>query len=272
MFTNPSQPHTQPPPISPPPVRVRIPTARPRWAYIFLAINVIVFIAMELTGGSTSPMNLVRFGANFAPLVASGEYWRLFTANFLHIGILHLGVNSYALYLLGSEVEALFGHRRFIVLYLLSGISGAVLSFMLTQGLSAGASTSLFGAFGALAVYFYRHREMLGSFGQQRLISLGMTLAINIIIGLSPGSSIDNFGHLGGFIGGAILGWFLCPVYKLVNPFERLYGEAMPGPKPELSNGEIMDVNSLSRQSLNVGLFMIGLIALTLLAQMAQRG
>ncbi|MCS7061754.1 MAG: rhomboid family intramembrane serine protease, partial [Anaerolineae bacterium] len=263
------------PPRSPeglPSTRMRLPTARPLWAYIFLAINVMVFIAMELTGGSTNPLNLVRFGANFAPLVAEGEYWRLFTANFLHIGILHLGVNSYALYLLGSEVEALFGHKRFVTLYLLSGVSGAVLSFMLTQGLSAGASTSLFGTFGALAVYFYRHREMLGSFGQQRLINLGLMLAINIIIGLSPGSSIDNFGHLGGFIGGAILGWFLCPVYVVINPFEQIIGDTGHKPKPELSNGMIMDSNSLSKQSLNVALFMIGLIALTILAQMAQRG
>ena len=246
---------------------------RPRWAFVFLAINVIIFIAMELVpnGGSTNPENLVRFGANWAPLVAAGEYWRLLTANFLHIGVLHLAVNSYALYLLGAEVEMLFGHPRFIVIYLLSGISGAVLSFMLTQGLSAGASTSLFGLFGALAIYFYKHREMLGAFGQQRLISLGMTLLINVLIGLSPGSSIDNFGHLGGFIGGALLGWFLCPIYRAVNPFEWAFSASQSHQKIELFNGEVMDTNSLSKQLLNVALFMAGLIVLTFVAQMVQR-
>ena len=245
---------------------------RPRWAYVFLAINVIVFIAMELTGGSTDPRNLVRFGANWAPAVAAGEYWRLFTANFLHIGVLHLAMNAYGLYVLGAEVEMLYGHPRFIVIYLLSGISGAVLSFMLTQGLSAGASTSLFGLFGALAIYFYKHREMLGAFGQQRLISLGMILLVNVLIGLSPGSSIDNFGHLGGFIGGALLGWFLCPTYKAVNPFEWAFSASESRPKPELFNGEVMDTNSLSKQLLSVALFMAGLVVLTLVAQMVQRG
>src|SRR6266542_34617 len=132
--------------------RARLPIVKPRWVYVFLAINIILFLAMELTGGSENSENLIRFGANYAPLVRNGEYWRLLTANFLHIGLLHLLVNSYALYILGIEVEALFGHQRFIVIYLLSGISGSVFSFMITQGLSAGASTSLFGLFGALVV------------------------------------------------------------------------------------------------------------------------
>ena len=242
---------------------------RPRWAYVFLAINVLLFFAMELTGGSENSRTLISFGANFAPAVAAGEYWRLLTANFLHIGLLHLVVNSYALYILGAEVEALFGHPRFIVIYLLSGVSGAIFSFMLTQGLSAGASTSLFGLFGALAIYFYKQRRLLGDFGQQRLISLGITLLINVVIGLSPGSRIDNWGHVGGLIGGAILGWFLCPHYELVNPFAEAFAPALKD-KPELSNGEVMDTNSLAKQGMTVSLFTLGLVALTIIARLVQ--
>jgi rhomboid protease GluP len=243
---------------------------RPRWVYVFLAINVMLFIAMELTGGSQNALNLIRFGANEASRVAAGEYWRLLTANFLHIGILHLLVNSYALYALGSEVEALFGHQRFIVIYLLTGISGAICSFMLTQGLSAGASTSLFGLFGALAVFFYKQRPLLGDFGQQRLISLGLTLLINVIIGLSPGSRIDNWGHLGGLMGGAILGWYLCPQYERVNPFADAFAPVLQKSRPELTNGEIMDTNSLAKQTVSVSLFSLGLVVLTVIARLMQ--
>ncbi|HEY3340367.1 MAG TPA: rhomboid family intramembrane serine protease [Anaerolineae bacterium] len=244
---------------------------RPLWTFVFLGLIVLVYIAEELTGGSTSTANLIRLGANYAPLVAQGEYWRLVTANFLHIGILHIAVNAYALYILGTEMEALFGHTRFIVIYLLTGISGAVFSFMMTQGLSAGASTALFGLFGALAVFFYRQRQLLGELGRQRLISLGVTLLINVVIGLSPGSGIDNWGHLGGVLGGAILGWFLCPSYTLVTPFMNTLSTGMTPGKADLTSGQLVDSNSLPKQSLAVGLFAMGLVVLTVVARMVQQ-
>ncbi|HEY3291347.1 MAG TPA: rhomboid family intramembrane serine protease [Anaerolineae bacterium] len=225
---------------------------------------------MEVTGGSANAPNLVRFGANYAPLVTAGQYWRLVTANFLHIGALHLLVNSYALYVLGREVETIFGSARFTALYLLSGISGAVFSYMLTQGLSAGASTSLFGLFGALAIFFYKQRKLLGTFGQQRLVNLGITLVINVIIGLSPGSNIDNWGHVGGVIGGAILAWYLCPVYSLANPSD--------GPAPAIADdgtvmmpiNQLIDTNPRNKQLFAVGLFGLGLVVLTVAARMVQ--
>jgi rhomboid protease GluP len=273
---NPRPQYTSPQPALPGP----IPLARPRWTYIFIAINVIVFAAMVvdgflqgglgiavLTGGRGISSILIDFGANFAPLVASGQFWRLFTANFIHIGILHLLFNMYALFQLGIQVEATYGPRRFIVIYLLSGVSGAVFSYMFTRGLSAGASTSIFGLFGALVVYFYKHRELFGRMGQQQLINLGVILLINVIYGLSPGASVDNWGHAGGFIGGVILAWFLCPRYEPVNPFASAFEPALPANrKPELSNGVVMDANSLSQQLFVVASFIVGLIVLTLAA------
>jgi membrane associated rhomboid family serine protease len=264
---NPVNPDPAAAPSGPATGRARLPLVRPRWVFVFLAINIILFVAMEVAGGSQRGAVLIAFGANFAPKVLQGEYWRLLTANFLHIGVLHLVVNSYALYILGQEVEAVFGHQRFIALYLLTGISGSVLSFMITHGLSAGASTSLFGLFGALVVFFYKQRALLGDFGRQRLISLGFTLVINIFISLSPG--IDMWGHVGGFLGGLILAWFLCPQYALINPFDNAFSPAtaLNRPRPELSNGEVMDTNSLAKQSFPVGLFALGLVALTLIAR-----
>ena len=179
-----------------------------------------MFVGLTVTGGSENSTNLIRWGANFAPLVHAGEYWRLITANFLHIGIIHIAFNSYALYALGAQAEALYGPRRYIAIYLLTGISGAIFSYMFTQGLSAGASTSLFGLFGALVVFFYKQRKVLGAMGQQQLVSLAITLGANVLLSLTN-PRIDNWGHVGGFLGGLILAWFLCPTYDRVNPFAQ---------------------------------------------------
>lgn len=259
-----NDPYSRPEPT---PARAPLPMVKPRFTYIFIGISAVVFVLMTLTGGTESARNLIRWGANYAPLVDAGEYWRLFTANFIHIGVLHLAFNLYALFVLGQQVESIFGYPRFITIYLLSGLSGAVFSYLFTHGLSAGASTSLFGLFGALVVYFYKHREMFGKMGQQQLINLGIILLINVIIGLSPGSNIDNFGHLGGFVGGAVLAWFLAPSYAPVDPFSRALEPAMSQTrKPELSNGVIMDTNSLAKQLFPVALFVVALIALTFIA------
>ena len=241
------------------PVRFRIPLSKPRLTYVFLAIIIAVFLAEEFTGGSTSSRNLIRWGANYAPLVDAGQYWRLFTANFLHIGFMHIAVNAYSLYILGREVEALFGWRRFLVLYLLTGLSGAVFSYIFTHGLSAGASTALFGLFGALGAYYFRNRQMLGETGQRMLGNLAITLFINIAIGLSPGSGIDNFGHLGGFVGGLALGWFFCPRYAQRDTSGGMY---LPG----ITTLELVDTNSLGKQTLVIAVFVLALIALILFA------
>ena len=264
-----SQPPVQPPPR--PVSRVRLPITRPLLAYILIGIIVAIFIVMELSGGSTNAENLVAFGANYAPYVSQGQYWRLVTANFLHIGFLHLAVNAYALYVLGKEAESLYGHQRFLVVYLLSGICGAIFSYLITQGLSAGASTSLFGLFGALAVFYWKQRKLLGSMGQQRLINLGFVLLINVFLGLNPGSGIDIWGHVGGFIGGVILAWYLCPVYSLGDSSSGVNVLTSGMNITEPSGMQIVDTNTLAKQSFIVGLFSIGLVVLTIIASRVQR-
>ena len=247
-----------------------MPTEKPLWTYILIAANIVVYLALEATGGSENANNLVRFGANYAPLVTQGQYWRLLTANFLHIGVLHILFNMYALYILGRETEPVFGRSRFIVIYLLSGISGSIFSYMLTQGLSAGASTSLFGLFGALAVFFYKQRQMLGDMGRQRLINLGVILAINIIIDLSPGSRIDIWGHAGGLLGGVLLAWVLCPVYALSSSMMNTISTVTGADAASLPAVMLVDTNSLKKQALNVGLFGLGLVVLTMIARLVQ--
>jgi hypothetical protein len=119
-------------------------------------------------------------------------------------------------------------------------------------------------------VFFYKQRRILGEFGRERLINLGMTLLINIVIGLSPGSGIDNWGHLGGALGGLILAWFLCPSYTLVTAQMNAFNPAMLPPGALPPDVRLVDSNPLPKQSLAVGLFAFGLVALTIIARMLQ--
>ncbi len=201
-------------PSAPQSVSLRLPTYRPQVTYVLLGLIVVVFAIETLAGGSDNPLTLIQLGANFAPLVTTGDYWRLFTANFLHIGLMHLFFNLYALYIVGSEVETYYGPARFLVIYLLTGLSGAIASYAFTYSLSAGASTAIFGLIGTLVAFFVRNRSVFGKLSSARLSNLVMVIAINLFLGLSsPG--IDNWGHIGGFIGGFILGWLLCPFYQV---------------------------------------------------------
>lgn len=231
----------------------RLPTAAPLLSYVLIGVIVVVWLISEVTGGTNDPVHMVAMGANYAPLVMLGEYWRLFTANWLHFGVQHLAVNAFSLYALGTQVESLFGRRRFLVIYLLSGISGAVASFVLTRGFSAGASTAVFGMLGALAVYFYRQRRVIGDVSRERLRSLLTVLAINVVFGLVA-SNIDNWGHAGGLLGGVVLGWVLCPRY--VSALGR------PRRSFELATPYIADENSLARQWPAVALFIVGIVGI----------
>jgi rhomboid protease GluP len=191
-----------------------LPMGRPILTYVLLAANALVFLAMTVAGGSTDTEVLIRFGAKVNALIAEGEVWRLFTSMFLHIGLMHLAFNSYALFALGLEVERLYGSARFLVIYLLAGLWGSLASFALGQGLSAGASGAIFGLLGVLVAFFLRHRDMFGAFGRQRLISLLGVVGVNLFLGITtPG--IDNLAHLGGLLSGAALGWALAPDYQM---------------------------------------------------------
>ncbi len=196
------------------PTHVPIPTHPALWTYVFLALNALVWLAMTLAGGSENALVLLRFGAKFHPFIVAGEYWRLVTANFLHIGIIHLAFNSYALYLFGLQVERRFGRIRFVVLYLLAGVGGTVLSYVGSESLSAGASGAIFGLVGAITVYFATYRDAFGSQGRRQLSSLLLITAYNLVWGFMS-TSIDNLGHIGGLVVGLALGWAFCPRYKL---------------------------------------------------------
>lgn len=218
---------SQPPPSQMVQVGFRIPMAKPRWTFILLGINIAVFLAMTAFGalnglglnGSQDTRVLVFFGAMHNQLIAQGEYHRLLTSMFLHIGVIHLLFNSYALYVVGQDVERLYGSARFLLIYFLAGLGGSLASFVLgAGGISAGASGAIFGLFGASIAYFYLHRATFGQRGQAQLRSLLMLAGINLVLGFTiPG--INNLAHMGGLVFGMLLGWILAPKYQAPSVF-----------------------------------------------------
>lgn len=169
-----------------------------------IIVNIIVFAIMALNGGTQNTENLVRFGAVFKPYIAAGQWWRLFTAAFIHIGFMHILFNMYFLYQLGPTFEMLYGSRNFLIIYLVSGIIGNLVSFAFGSPgtVSAGASTSLYGIFGlALGIMLnYKNDAMLANFGASFL----SVIAINVIYSLiSP--NVGILGHFGGLVGGLLL-------------------------------------------------------------------
>ncbi len=195
--------------------------ARPLATRGLLAANVLAFVATIAVGyvklgtldGSQDLRVLVFMGAKVNEYVVAGQVWRLFTAMFLHIGVLHLLFNLYALNALGPLVEGYFGTLRFLAIYVLAGLFGSLASFAFSPAISAGASGAIFGLAGATTVYFLRYRENYGARGRAILQNMLVVIGVNLAFGMmSPG--IDNWGHMGGLIGGALVSWGLLPRYK----------------------------------------------------------
>jgi len=148
---------------------------------------------------------LVQMGALVPGLVARGQWWRLFTAMFLHIGVLHLAMNCYALWLFGDFVERGFGRGQMLFLFLLSGWLGGVASYWFGSG-GAGASGAIFGLFGAFIAYNLRRRGTALASANLRLAAT--LLVINAVFAAGI-RQIDWHAHLGGLIAGFLAGWLL---------------------------------------------------------------
>lgn len=176
---------------------------KPVITYAIITICVLLFIMMYVLGnGSENTLTLINFGANLDVLTKSGEYYRLFTCIFLHIGIMHLICNMYSLYVIGKEVEGLFGKWKYLLIYVLSGICGSILSLAFSHNtVSAGASGAIFGLLGALLYFGYYYRTYLGVAMKSSIIPV---ILINLVIGFLS-SGIDNAAHIGGLVAGILI-------------------------------------------------------------------
>ena len=192
-----------------PPAPQHEPEPVPYVVYTLMGVNILIFLLTGLSGGlgNTNLATLDRYGMLYAPEVWQGQWWRLLTAMFLHGGLMHIAFNMWALRNLGKDLEFIYGRAAFLVLYLGAGWMGSLASLAFAHDLegSVGASGAIFGLAGAWLAIALRRRSYFQSFGGQVLT----IVIINLFIGYSPGSHIDNNGHLGGLVGGFILGCLL---------------------------------------------------------------
>lgn len=170
----------------------------PMITYWLIAVNVILYFVPILFGQYN---DLINNYSIWGPAVRDGQYYRLLTGIFLHGGFFHLLFNCYALYVIGSQVENFLGRFKFLIIYLVAGISGALFSTIFGGNYaSIGASGAIFGLMGALVYFGYHYRVYLGNVVKSQIIPL---IVINLVLGFCV-SGIDNFAHIGGLIGGTL--------------------------------------------------------------------
>lgn len=195
-----------------------------KFTIVFLVINVLLFLMVSLSGGSSNPSTLVGYGAKLNYLINErGEWWRFVTPIFLHGGLFHLLFNMYGLAVIGPYVEKLYGSAKFVVIWVVTGIAGVAASYLsvrpdmhvgsigrflfkATDQPSIGASGALFGSVGVLFVFGIRFRSELPE-GFKRAFGTGLVpiIILNLFIGFLGRGFIDNAAHLGGLVSGAVI-------------------------------------------------------------------
>ena len=185
----------------------------PYVTYSLIILNVLIFVLMYIFGdGSEDITTLVKFGALVKNLVLAGDYYRLITSAFLHIGIIHLICNMYALYILGRDIESYYGSVKYSFIYLVSALVGSLLSmiFMSEYSVSVGASGAIFGLTGSLLYFGYNYRVTLNNSVTKQIIPI---ILLNLFIGFAS-SGINNYAHIGGLLGGYIASMSMGVKYK----------------------------------------------------------
>jgi membrane associated rhomboid family serine protease/Flp pilus assembly protein TadD len=198
---------------------VKTPQFRPLVTQILVGLNVLVYVAMGLSGVSwTDPsiQHAVRWGADFGPLTFSGEWWRLLTSMFVHFGIIHIAFNMWCLWDLGRALEFYMGRKAFALTYLLSGFAASMVSVAWNPWrVSAGASGAIFGVAGAFVSYLaFKKTPIEYALVRQKLKSLAFFIFYNLLYGIRGG--VDNSAHLGGLLAGLLLGALIPPLLKSV--------------------------------------------------------
>lgn len=194
---------------------------------IIISINIIIFIIVQVTihnitnnvraslPDSTqipekmiNAINnsvLISFGAKYNTLIEKGEFWRLLTCAFLHSNLIHIACNMYSLYIIGPQIEQIYGIKKYMSIYFISCITSSLLSYFMSPNISVGASGGIFGLMGALLAFAIIERHRIQ---RKNISSLIQVILINLFIGLSI-NNIDNFAHIGGLGGGFLVGYIL---------------------------------------------------------------
>ena len=198
--------------------------ARHFTTFLILLMNVVLFLASCWVSSSFTEIDgraLAVLGAKWGPPIwQQHEYWRLITAGFLHGSILHIAFNGWALYILGAQVEEVFGTPRYLAIYFAATILGFYASARMNPGLSIGASAGIMGLIGAMVAFGHGIQSSIGR--QIRNQYLGW-LALNLVWGFMPGANIDNWAHVGGFAGGFAVAWLAGTPIRSTAPREAAW-------------------------------------------------
>lgn len=174
--------------------------------YILIALNVLIFL-IDMASGNA----LLNMGAQYNPSVAQGQFWLLFTAMFLHVNIMHIGLNMLSLFFIGSAVELFYGKWRYLLIYLVSGIIGGLaFYFLVPGGIAVGASGAIAGVFGALGAFFIVNRRALGPAGNAMIGNWLFWLLLNVAFNVYN-TGLAWQAHIGGLVAGLFLGVLLLP-------------------------------------------------------------
>ncbi len=195
--------------------------------YSIIILNISIYVISAFLSGSLVDMDLetlVNMGALFGPFtVLDEQWWRLFTAMFLHGGMTHLLMNMFSLYLMGRAAEMYFDTKSYVSIYLFSGLIGGLVSlYVHPVSVGVGASGAIFGIFGALAGFFLAHRDKIAAHSKAFMKDFSIIIGINLVIGFSI-EAVDVSAHIGGLVVGAVGGFLLSKSPK----FFMLYNSAM---------------------------------------------
>ncbi len=174
---------------------------------VMVSVNILIFFIVDFTGGSENTAHMLECGAAYTPLILEeGEWYRLFTAMFLHFGMAHLANNMLVLFVLGGRLERTVGRIRFLLIYLLGGFAGNVLSLILDIGryesaVSAGASGAVFAVTGALVYVVLLHRGRVEDLSVRQILIMAV---LSLYMGFT-GTGVDNAAHVGGLLGGFLI-------------------------------------------------------------------
>jgi rhomboid protease GluP len=247
-------------------VRFELAARVPSITYGLIAVNIVLY------GLTQFVPELFVWGALFPEAVLDGlQFQRLLTAMFLHASLPHIVLNMFALYSLGREVEMLFGQQRFLAIYFLGGLAGSIASAGIGNYAipSVGASGAVLAVWGAQMVFLYLNRTLFGPERiRQVLIQNFVYLGAFTFIGFVPGSRVDNWAHIGGFIGGAAVAWAMPVRLK----YTRAPQPLTTSPTHPTVIGTVEDSNPWSSQMISTVLAFVGGLALALLLAMIGYG
>jgi len=194
-------------------MRVAMPQSAPYVTYSIIGVTVLIFV-LQLASQALVQFDLpVAILAKANDLIREGQLWRLLTPALVHGSIAHIGFNMYALLSFGTGLERHFGHGRFLLLYVFGAFGGNVMSFLFTDAVSVGASTAIFGLLSAEGVFLYQNRKLFAGQFRNAIGNVIFVAAVNLFIGLSP--TIDNWGHIGGLLGGLIFTSLAGPLWEV---------------------------------------------------------